>query len=212
MKNTLLSLLLLTFCSAFGQPAKDVLLAQDHYEITENIKLMAYLDSISMSYYTTYKTPGRTGDDKSFYRFYTDSIVKNNPTKNSIPDFLGYKGFEAPMTWDQFGTRVGVKNLEMLMSIIEKYGYPGFDRVKPYYGISKRRSPGTFITRNKKFDKQLKPMLKRERKLGNISEKEYEFLKFILERKKEMTAKDIERLNKKDVIIRTDKNSSTLSN
>jgi hypothetical protein len=196
MKYLFTGLLLFLWAFAYSQPAKDSLLAQDHVAVEQQVKLMSYLERVTMRYYTEMTKDQQAKSDENFYRYYLDTIVKNSPVSfTTIPQFLGYTGNEAPMKWKQFVDRVAVKNLDALIAITKKYGYLSGKRLKDY-NMPYHFSSLTFVLREDGRDKELKKLFKQEVKAGNMSDEEYQFFIFILKRKNEITPTDVKWLDK----------------
>lgn len=159
---------------------------------------MKYLDSIAILQYSiTIEQAAQS--DKSFYRYYMDSVVAKNPASfTTVPVFLGYTGYSAPMSWEQFRNRVSAKNLDEIINFTKKYGYLSPKRMKSLM-LPDHFSTITFIISEDSRDKELKRLFKKEYKAGNIPESEYEFFKFIVERKKVLTNYDVKQLDKKGI-------------
>lgn len=183
-------LLLILFCLpllCYSQASKDSLLKQDYPVIKEKYRLMGYLDSISRRY-NTIDIKDKNAD-KKFYTFYKDSVCKTkkfNP--NEISNYLGYGEYLGPTTWESFRKIVHETNLLTLLNFTKKYGYISVYRIK--IEDINLMSNINFLFQSSKYDKEFKTLFKQEFKIGNMSEKEYNQLKFILKRKTSWTERD----------------------
>ena len=194
MKHIYLIALLLVTAFGFSQPEKDKLLVQDGKEVTSQLQLMNYLDSIAISY-TVMDRAKQAALAPGFYRYYTDSIVKFSPVAN-VSGYLGYEGYSAPMTWQQFRDRAAAKNLDALVSLTQKYGYISTRRLKGL-GLPVKFAAINFVARGDSHDKVLKKLFREEYKIGAIEQTEYNLFLFMIERKKSLDAREIKQLEKK---------------
>jgi hypothetical protein len=119
--------------------------------------------------------------DNNFINYYNSVIVANNPVPAvTISEYLGYTNNELPRTAAEFIERVAGSNINSLISIIEKYGYPSSKRIMVTMEAKENTMASIFVSRTDKGDDKLKKLIKPELKNGNISEKEYDTLKFFI--------------------------------
>lgn len=196
MKKVLLLLLLFTSFSGFSQVEKDSLLIADKAAILDKLDLMFYLDHVGMEYLKMQGEQSRVESDKTFPYYFVNTIVKNNPSSIDLAKFIGFDFKEyKPVKWKDFLNAVYEKNLNEFIELTEKYGYLSIKRLKR---LKDKKADGLviFVVRNDTQDKKIKKLLKREKKIGNISQKDYDLFKFFLERKKVMTDYDVARFEK----------------
>lgn len=175
------------------------MLAKDSESVLERLKFMHYLDEVGMEYWIMPNNEVRVASDETFPYYFSSKIIKNNPASSiDIKEYLGFNFKEfVPITWKDFLYAVYNKNMLSLIELTDKYGYLSADRMKKYTADEKIMGGNViFAVRTNKYDKQLKKMLKREYKQGNISLEEYEQFKFFLQRKSALTKQDIAELEK----------------
>ncbi len=161
---------------------------KDYKDIAAHYKMMKYLDSISLEYGSL---PIRQRDEanKKFYSYYIDTIARLSPAGfEKTNNYLGYKGIQGPMTWEEFKRILYRKNILSIIEMTQKYGYLGVKTIqaKDINLISNV----IHVWRDEKYDKQLKKLFKSEYKLGNIDKKEYNQLKFVFKRKTTISESD----------------------
>lgn len=195
MKHFYLLVLFVATSLCYSQSQKDALLAQDSKKIESQLRLMEYLNKAARQYFTM--TDAQRADaNATFNKFYTDSIAANNPSTDvTVSEYLEYKEHETPLEWREFATRVFFKNMETLLVLTQKYGYLSPARLKPHIP-NLNFSTVTHLAQESAYDKPFRALVKSEYKVGNIPEKEYQLLLFMLKRKKEITPKDAEQLEK----------------
>jgi len=194
MKQLYIVLLLLFSAHAFCQPEKDALLEADNLKVDEMITMAQYLDRCAANYFIK---PAEEKANMGFSRYYREIVIGYSTVPSfNIPEYLGYKDGAEPLNNDAFMDAVYSTNIEMLLTVTDKYGYPSCERMRA--GAFKKATCGSmiFIMRSDAYDKKLKAIFKRENKLGNLSDKEYNHFKFIMKRKKMITDADIEWLEK----------------
>jgi len=192
-------LYLLTFLffimTGFSQPAKDSLLAKDHQQVNDVLGLVCYLDRCASTLESKSKEELAT---IYFLKYYKDIILKNNKVENiDINQYLGYLNSTEPANTREFCNNVYSKNIETIIKITNKYGYPSRARMISGGYTKQNYASMYYITRSNDYDKQLKLIFKDEHKVGNIPDQEYYHFKFIIKRKRIMTDNDIEWLEKK---------------
>ena len=171
--------------AGFGQPVKDSLLAKDYKQVEDRLMVMHYLDHMATSYYDKHPDVKKGLKDTNFINYYNGVIVSGNPVVAiTIPEYLGYAANEVPLNGTDFFERVAEKNIQSLVSIIEMYGYPSASRVKVNVAAKKNMMASIFVSRTDKGDDKLKKLIKPELKIGNISENEYDTLKFFMSKRK----------------------------
>ena len=174
------------YCIAgFAQPVKDSLLAKDYKQVEDRLTVMHYLDHMATTYYDKHPEVKKGAKDSNFINYYNGVIVSGNPVVSiAVPEYLGYANNEVPLNGTDFFERVAEKNIQSLVSIIETYGYPSASRVKVNVAAKKNMMASIFVSRTDKGDDKLKKLIKPELKSGNISENEYDTLKFFMSKRK----------------------------
>jgi hypothetical protein len=202
MKKIVLIIFLLLPCFGFSQKIKDSLLLSDKEKIKEKLDLMFYLDRCSTEYWKKTKEE-RIKSDKAFSFFYSDTILKNNPTSLNIKEYLG---LFSPLNWKGFMEAVYEKNISEYIVMTEKYGYLSYDRMDVNINNTDRTNAViVFVMRSKSHDKIIKKLIKQEKKISNMPQRDYDYYKFVLERKSVITKKDIEKLKRKDIELNISK-------
>jgi hypothetical protein len=200
----LLHLTLLLSITCFAQPEKDSLLARDHDKVIRQLKMMRYLDSIALKE-TINSGNGTREIHTSFYRFYLDTIAGKSPFGfRETADYLGYKSTTGPGTFKDFRSRVYSRNIDNVLELTLKYGYISRERLKRPLG-EKFTSLMTYVSKDDANDKKLKKLFAQEYNLANMPEAEYEFFKYIVQRKGELTNTDIKKLEKHGAKLVTEK-------
>jgi hypothetical protein len=198
MKKVILIVLLLFSISGFSQPEKDSLLTKDLDLVMEKLKLMHYLDQVGMEYWTMANQEVREASNKTFPYYFTSQIVKNNPTSIDIKEYLGMDLKEfVPIKWKDFLSAVYEKNIVEFIALTKKYGYMSFERMRKFDLVGKLSGNAVFVIRTKTHDKEVKKLIKKEFKIGNMPETEYEHFKFFLQRKSVLIKEDVARFEKK---------------
>lgn len=197
MKKVFTVLLLLISIIAYSQADKDSLLIADKEAVLDKLELMFYLDKVSMEYCTMPGDAYRIESDKTFPYYFINTIVKNNPSSIDLKEFIGFdfKEFK-PIKWKDFLEAVYEKNIAEFVALTEKYGYISPERLNRSKG-GKAYGLVAFIVRTDSHDREVKRLIRREKKNGNMPQKDYDHFKFFLERKKILTKEDIARLEKK---------------
>ncbi len=198
MKHVFFIIISLLFSSScFAQAEKDSLLLVDKDVIMQKLDLMFYLDEVGMEFWTMPGDEYRAKSNKKFPYYFINTIVRNNPTSINLKEYLGFdfKEFK-PITWEDYLNAAYEKNITEFLALTKKYGFLSNERLNRSKD-GKTKSLVTFLTRNSSLDGAIKRLLKKEKKIGNISEKEYEHFKFILKRKRMITNEDIAELEKK---------------
>lgn len=195
MKKVLLILFVLVSFSGFAQAEKDSLVEVDKEAILDKLELMFYLDQEATKCLTMTKEK-QSELDKTFPYYFMNTIVKNNPSTLDLREFIGFdfKEFK-PIKCKDFYVAVYEKNLTEFISLTEKYGYLSIkrlDRIKD----KKADGQAIFVVRNDNEDRKIKKLLKKENKIGNLPDMEYDMFKLFLERKKVITDKDVARFEK----------------
>lgn len=196
IKSILVIIVLLFSLSGFSQTEKDALLLADKAAILDMLELMFYLDHTATKFLTMTKEQ-QTESDKTFPYYFTNTIVKNNPSSIDLAQFLGFDFKELkPVKVMDFCKAVYNRNLIEFISLTEKYGYLSNERLNR---MKEGRSSAlvVFVIHNSDHDKEVKKLMKQEFKKSNISVKEYDMFKFFLERKKVLTADDIKEIENK---------------
>jgi uncharacterized protein (DUF885 family) len=187
-------LFLLITASVFAQREKDSLLARDHDKVIRQLDMMRYLDSIAMD---GVMHPEKRDISRNYYRYYLDTIVGHSPFGfRETADYLGYKTTTGPATWKDFSSRVAEKNIDAAFALTEKYGYIDNRRLKQDNN-KKDYSLLLYVCSSSKYDKEFKKMLKQEFKIGNMHGSDYEFFKFLVQRKTIVTPEEIKELEKR---------------
>ena len=189
MKHLYFCVILLCSVAGFSQPEKDALLEADNLKVDEMITMAQYLDRCAANYFIK---PPEEKAKMGFSRYYREIVIGYSPVPSyNIAEYLGYKVGTEPINNEVFMDAVCSKNIEMLLTVTEKYGYPSCERMRAC--AFKKATCGSmiFIMRSDAYDKKLKAIFKRENKLGNLSDKEYNHFKFIIKRKKMITDADI---------------------
>lgn len=202
MKKVLTLLLFFVSLTGFSQAEKDSLLLADKTAILDKLELMFYLDHTATKFLTMTKEQ-QAESDKTFPYYFTNTIVKNNPSSIDLAKFIGFdfKEFKPVKVMD-FCRAVYDKNLAEFIVLTEKYGYLSNERLNRMKE-GKSSALVVFVIHNSDYDKEVKKLIKQELKKGNISRKEYDMFKFFLERRKVLTADDIKEIeNKGDKIYK----------
>jgi len=170
--------------AGFAQPVKDSLLAKDYKLVEDRLTVMHYLDHMATTYYDKHPEAKKGAKDSNFINYYNGVIVSGNPVVSiTVPEYLGYANNEVPLNGTDFFGRVAEKNIQSLVSIIETYGYPSASRVKVNVAAKKNMMASIFVSRTDKGDDKLKKLIKPELKMGNMSDNEYENLKFFMSKR-----------------------------
>lgn len=179
----------------YGQAEKDALLQRDLEQVKDTLAIMDYLDKCTVEFLKMTKQEIKKSNSYFTY-YYENTILSNNPTPSiNIPEYLGYKSGYTPPTWQYFVTPVYEKNALQLISLIETYGYPTHKRV---YGDGDASSCVVVVDRApQKYKDILWPLLKREKRRGNMTEIDFEFCKFFIKSDKCVSEEEFMRFNKK---------------
>ena len=184
IKHIYSSLAFIYCIAGFAQPMKDSLLAKDYKQVEDRLTVMHYLDHMATSYYDKHPEVKKGAKDSNFINYYNGVIVSGNPvTAITVPEYLGYINNEVPINGTDFYDRVAEKNIQSLLSIIETYGYPSAARIKVNVEAKKNMMASIFVSRTDKGDDKLKKLIKPELKSGNMSENEYDTLKFFMSKR-----------------------------
>lgn len=195
MKKLLLIITFSIFFSGYGQPEKDALLQRDIEQVKDTLVLMKYLDQCTVEFLRMTKQE-ISKSNSNFTYHYENTIISNNPAPSiNIPVYLGYKNGYVPPTWQYFLTPVFEKNALQLINLIETYGYPTNKRI---YGSANATTCMVIVDRApQKYKDILWPLLKREKRRGNMTDIDFEFCKFFIKSNKCVSEKEFMRFNKK---------------
>lgn len=179
----------------YGQAEKDALLQRDLEQVKDTLALMKYLDQCTVEFFKMTKEE-IAKSNSCFTYYYENTIVRNNPAATiNIPEYLGYKNGYVPPTWQYFITPVYEKNALQLISLIETYGYPTNKRI---YGSANATTCTVIVDRApQKYKDILWPLLKREKRRGNMTEIDFEFCKFFIKSDKCVSEEEFMHFNKK---------------
>lgn len=193
--------MLLSAISSFAQADKDSLLLADREIVLDKLRLMRYLDEETLVFLTASEDQ-KTLKNQTFPYYFTSQIIKNNPSSIDIKKYLNfdYKEF-VPLQWKDFISRVYEKNLAEFIELTNKYGYLSFERLGNLGEEKRIGNQMLYVIRNSFRDKEVKKLLRKERKAGNLSELDHDQFKFFLERKTVLTQEDFDRMEKKGMRI-----------
>lgn len=193
--------MLLSAISSFAQADKDSLLLADREIVLDKLRLMRYLDEETLVFLTASEDQ-KTLKNQTFPYYFTSQIIKNNPSSIDIKKYLNfdYKEF-VPLQWKDFISRVYEKNLAEFIELTNKYGYLSFERLGNLGEEKRIGNQMLYVIRNSFRDKEVKKLLRKERKAGNLSELDHDQFKFFLERKTVLTQADFDRMEKKGMRI-----------
>ncbi|MCO6148606.1 hypothetical protein [Flavobacterium sp. NRK1] len=171
---------LFSFCG-FSQSEKDSLFAREACEIYNKLELMHHLDACIANYYLMTEEE-RIKSNQTFLYYYQRNIV--GTCVFSSADILSYLEVyvekDIPQGWSAFIDRVYNVNAKNLLALTDKYGYPSFNKIEKYAG--KYDMPNfsiVFALRKNRYRKDIKKMIHKEYKKGNVTENEYLIFKAI---------------------------------
>lgn len=187
MKNYLTLIILIITSSSYcvAQSNKDVLLDRDHEQVIERLKFMNYLNEAAMKLKWDIKKAEDTLQIP-FYKYYLDTIVKQNPIVNSnISSYLDYNINEIPPSVGDFTVRVYNRNALNLYRIIERYGFPSSKRLERYdsFNLPTIRMAAFILMASEEWKEILKPLIKRQYEVGNLTKHEYWFCNLAFEKR-----------------------------
>lgn len=176
MKKALLIFIYMFAFSGYSQAEKDSLLAKDYSEVYKKLKFMHYLEDTVLNLYTMDEYEG-IAVEKTFQYYLKKNIIANNPvTSIDVLKYLEvYVQKDIPSDSKSFIRKANNANAKSLIEITEKYGYPSKERITKYVGFYDLPSLSiNFAIRKNRYFNDLKKLLKKEVKKGNMKKSEYE--------------------------------------
>lgn len=173
-------------------------MAKDYAAVYEKLKLMHYLEDTVCEYYKM-SAYDKIASEKTFQYYLKKNIIGNNPCDSlDILRFLEvYIQKDIPNDWKSFAEKVHNANAKSLLEITEKYGFPSKERIEKYVGLyDLKRMNVIFAIRENRYQDEMHKMFKKEHKIGNISDGEYNAF-LALGGKGLLSNQEIEKLNKK---------------
>lgn len=197
MKKIVLLFIVSMYSSGvFSQAEKDSLFKQDAALICNTLKVMHHLHR-AVKDYCAMPVRDKSSFDKDFPKYLQDNVFAISPVPDV--DLLRYLEIyvksDIPQDWESFSKRVSNVNARVLLGIADKYGYPSAKRLKAFTGIDLDIHALNFTITSNNYHGDVSKMMKKEYKIGNISDSEYE-LYSIMGGKTFVTNDDFQKLEK----------------
>ena len=172
------------------------LFKKDAALIYNTLKVMDHLDRALKDYCEmSYRGMNTSGQDLP--KYIEENVLATNPVPDV--DLLRYLEIyvkkDIPQDWNTFAKRVHNANAKVLLGIADKYGYPSHKRIEKFIGINLDIFAINFAMPSNNYHEDVSEMMKREYKLGNVTQTEFE-LYSIMGGKTYVTKSDAKKLEK----------------